>query len=85
MNSLLFPEPNFVVELFQKGRGFFYLIKCQPKLQTIVLSNVTFPNDYLQAQWLPSNDYEKYRTGVCIGNSMTDLEFIASSNELVTK
>ena len=63
----------------------YLLIECQNRLQNIVLSNVTFSNDYLQAQWLPTNDYEKYRTGVCIGNSMTDLEFIASSNELVTK
>lgn len=65
----------------------FYIILCPNRLQNIILflSNVDFSNDYLQAQWLPTNDYEKYRTGVCIGNSMTDLEFIASSNELVIK
>ena len=38
-----------------------------------------------QAKWLPTVDVEKYRTGVCIGNSMTDIEFIASSNDLVVR
>ena len=36
----------------------------------------------LQANY--SKDIDKMRTGVCIGNSMVDLDFIAESHNLVT-
>uniref|UniRef100_A0A1L3THU2 beta-ketoacyl-[acyl-carrier-protein] synthase I n=1 Tax=Paracyclopina nana TaxID=565004 RepID=A0A1L3THU2_PARNA len=38
----------------------------------------------LQADWNPTGDYDKFRTGVCIGNSMVDLDYIAKSHSLVT-
>ena len=36
------------------------------------------------AKWDPKLDKDKFRTGVCIGNCMADLEFISASNQLLT-
>ena len=35
------------------------------------------------AQWHPTNDLDKYRTGVCIGNSMVDMDYIADNHNMI--
>ena len=40
---------------------------------------------FFKAKLTESDHLDKLRTGVCIGNSMVDLDFVADAHNLVTR